>query len=70
MECSSRLSTSTRGRPQTQAQDVQRCTSMPNQARPEMWDVTYNFRGQEHRVQMTTPPGPTIIVNRDGEPRV
>ncbi len=58
------------GRPQTQAQEVQRCTSMPNQARPEMWDVTYNFRGQEHRVQMTSPPGPTIIVNRDGEPRV
>ncbi len=58
------------GRPQVQAQDVQRCTSMPNQARPEMWDVTYNFRGQEHRVQMTSPPGATIIVNRDGEPRV
>ncbi len=56
------------GRPQTQ--DVQRCNTVPSQARPELWDVTYNFRGQEHRVQMTSPPGPTIIVNREGEPRV
>ena len=54
----------------TQAQDVQRCTSVPSQARPDLWDVTYNFRGQDHRVQMTAPPGATIIVNRDGEPRV
>ena len=58
------------GRPQTQAQDVQRCTNFPSQARPELWDVTYNFRGQDHRVQMTSPPGATIIVNREGEPRV
>ena len=58
------------GRTQAQAQDVQRCTSVPSQARPELWDVTYNFRGQEHRVQMTSPPGATIIVNREGEPRV
>ena len=56
------------GHPQTQ--DVQRCTSIPGQARADLWDVTYNFRGQEHRVQMTSPPGATIIVNRDGEPRV
>jgi len=55
---------------QPQPQDVQRCTSTPNQARPELWDVTYNFRGQEHRVQMTTEPGPTITVNLQGEPRV
>lgn len=53
-----------------QTQDVQRCTSVPSQARADLWDVTYNFRGQEHRVQMTSPPGATIIVNRDGEPRV
>ena len=57
------------GRP-AQTQDVQRCTSMPSQARPDLWDVTYNFRGQEHRVQMTSPPGATIVVNREGEPRV
>ena len=50
-------------------QDVQRCTSVPSQARPEYWDVTYNFRGQEHHIQMTTPPGTTVTVNRQGEPR-
>jgi uncharacterized protein YcfJ len=54
----------------TQTQEVQRCTSVPSQTRPDLWDVTYSFRGQEHRVQMTSPPGATIIVNRDGEPRV
>jgi uncharacterized protein YcfJ len=50
-------------------QDVQRCASVPNQAKPEFWDVTYNFRGQEHRIQMTTPPGRTVTVNQRGEPR-
>lgn len=50
-------------------QDVRRCTSTPNEARPDYWDVTYVFRGQEHRVQMTSPPGNTVTVNRDGEPR-
>jgi uncharacterized protein YcfJ len=54
----------------TQTQDVQRCTTVPSQVRADLWDVTYIFRGQEHRVQMTSPPGATIIVNRDGEPRV
>jgi hypothetical protein len=28
-----------------------------------------NDRDVEHRVQMTAPPGRTILVNRDGEPR-
>jgi uncharacterized protein YcfJ len=50
-------------------QDVQRCATTPSQRRPEFWDVTYDFRGQEHRVQMTAPPGATITVNRRGEPR-
>ncbi len=50
-------------------QDVQRCENVQSQARPQYWDVTYNFRGQEHHVQMTAPPGPTITVNRMGEPR-
>jgi uncharacterized protein YcfJ len=54
---------------QASTQNVQRCESVPNQARPEFWDVTYTFRGQEHRVQMTTPPGPTVTVNGQGEPR-
>jgi uncharacterized protein YcfJ len=48
--------------------DVQRCESTTN-TRPEYWDVTYNYRGTEHRVQMSAPPGRTILVNRDGEPR-
>jgi uncharacterized protein YcfJ len=52
-----------------QARDVQRCASVPNQDRPDYWDVTYNFRGQEHRMQMSTPPGPTVTVNAQGEPR-
>jgi uncharacterized protein YcfJ len=49
--------------------DVQRCTSVPDYDHPDYWDVTYTFRGQVHHVQMTSPPGPTITVNRDGEPR-
>ncbi len=48
--------------------DVQRCT-MAQQERPSYWDVNYDFRGAEHRVQMTSPPGPTITVNSNGEPR-
>ena len=58
------------GAAQTSTRDVQRCASSPSQARPEYWDVTYNFRGQEHHIQMTTPPGATLTVNRQGEPRV
>lgn len=49
--------------------DVQHCSSTPSDARPAYWDVTYNFRGQEHHVQMTEPPGQTVPVNRSGEPR-
>jgi len=36
----------------------------------DYWDVTYNFRGYEHYVQTTSPPGRTILVNAHGEPRV
>jgi uncharacterized protein YcfJ len=57
------------GGQQTRTQDVKRCTSVPNQGPPDYWDVTYNFRGQDHRMQMTSPPGPTVTVNRQGEPR-
>lgn len=49
-------------------QDVQRCET--TQGTPAYYEVTYNFRGQEHRVQMSTPPGPTIMVNANGEPRM
>ncbi len=57
------------GRGQTTTQDVQRCENVPGLAQADYWDVTYNFRGQEHRVQMTTPPGSTVLVNDRGEPR-
>jgi uncharacterized protein YcfJ len=50
-------------------QDVQRCANVSNAA-VDYWDVTYNFRGYEHHVQTTTPPGRTIWVNGQGEPRV
>jgi uncharacterized protein YcfJ len=49
--------------------DVQRCENVSSNAQPDYWDVTYNFRGIEHRVQLSAPPGPTIAVNADGEPR-
>lgn len=54
---------------QYQTHGVQRCVTVPSQARPELWDVSYTFRGIDHRLQMTTPPGPTVTVNRQGEPR-
>src|ERR1700687_3208741 len=44
------------------------CTSVPGD-QPDYWDVTYTFRGVEHRVQMSAPPGPTVPVNGNGEPR-
>ena len=51
-------------------QNVQRCEVVPTSASLDYWDVTYNFAGYEHRVQMMTPPGATILVNAQGEPRV
>lgn len=51
------------------AQDVRRCDGNPVQATPSYWDVTYQFRGQEHRIQMANPPGRTVTVNHRGEPR-
>jgi uncharacterized protein YcfJ len=54
---------------QVHTRDVQRCTSAPSQANPDYWDVTYNFRGQEHRIQTAAPPGRTVMVNAQGEPR-
>ncbi|MDP2096956.1 MAG: beta/gamma crystallin-related protein [Hydrogenophaga sp.] len=50
-------------------QDVQRCENVPGGAQAAYWDVSYNFRGQDHRVQMTSAPGATIVVNEQGEPR-
>jgi uncharacterized protein YcfJ len=57
------------GAQQAQTRDVQRCENVTSQTRPNYWDVTYNFRGQEHRIQMTTQPGSTVTVNEQGEPR-
>jgi len=54
---------------QVTTQDVQRCDNAPSQSRPDYWDVSYNFRGQDHRVQMSAAPGPTVLVNEQGEPR-
>ena len=52
----------------TSIRDVRRCETASN-GPPEYWDVSYRFRNVEHRIQMTSPPGRTIVVNRDGEPR-
>jgi uncharacterized protein YcfJ len=57
------------GGQQVSTQNVQRCANVASQAKPSFWDVTYTFRGQENRVQMTTPPGATVTVNERGEPR-
>jgi uncharacterized protein YcfJ len=48
--------------------DVRRCESIPS-GTPAYWDVTYDFRGTQHRVQMGSPPGTTVAVNQAGEPR-
>ncbi len=50
-------------------QDVRRCENVAG-GTPQYWDVTYNYQGVEHRVQMNTQPGATIAVNRNGEPRL
>lgn len=53
----------------TYSRDVQRCSRSEASGPPQYWDVTYRFRGMDRYVQMTRPPGPTITVNREGEPR-
>lgn len=54
----------------TYTQDVQRCESVASAGSLDYWDVTYTFRGYEHHVQTTSPPGRTILVNAEGEPRI
>jgi len=54
---------------QVAAQDVQRCENVPGGAQPAYWDVSYSFRGRDHRVQMASAPGNSITVNEQGEPR-
>jgi uncharacterized protein YcfJ len=58
-----------RGDQTTYNQDVQRCENVQGQLQPDYWDVTYNFRGVEHHVQMNAPPGDTVTVNDNGDPR-
>ena len=58
-----------RGGTQFYSQDVQRCARVEREARPAYWDVTYRFHGVVHRAQLASPPGPTITVNLQGEPR-
>jgi uncharacterized protein YcfJ len=54
---------------QTYSQDVQRCENVQGQGQPDYWDVTYDFQGTQHRMQMSAPPGSTVTVNENGEPR-
>ena len=49
--------------------DVRRCTETQRHSRADYWDVGYHFRGRDHQVQMSSPPGATVTVNRNGEPR-
>jgi len=50
------------------SRDVRRCDNVGG-SQPAYWDVTYSFRGRNHFIQMSYPPGPTIYVNGLGEPR-
>jgi uncharacterized protein YcfJ len=58
-----------RGDQTVYSQDVQRCENVQGQLQPDYWDVTYNFRGIDHRVQLSAPPGATLTVNDNGDPR-
>lgn len=53
----------------TYTQDVQRCSQTGGRDQVDHWDVSYEYRGISHRIQMTSPPGATVTVNADGEPR-
>lgn len=48
--------------------DVRHCDNVQG-GTPDYWDVTYEFRNVDHRIQMSAPPGRTISVNEAGEPR-
>jgi len=54
---------------QYSTRDVRRCETAAASGPPQFYDVTYLYRGVEHRVQMAAPPGRTITVNGNGEPR-
>jgi len=58
-----------RSKGEAQTRDIRKCENVSGPVSPDYWDVSYSFRGQEHRIQMTTRPGSTITVNEQGEPR-
>ncbi len=49
--------------------DVRRCENVTSTT-PAYWDVSYRFAGIEHRMQASSPPGATVLVNNRGEPRM
>ena len=53
-----------------QPQQVTRCNSVPTNQGPDHYDVSYWYHGVRHHVQTTQAPGPTIVVNGNGEPRI
>lgn len=57
------------GNQPVKTEGVKRCSTTPASAKPDYWDVSYSFRGKQHRVQMASEPGSTITVNQAGEPR-
>jgi uncharacterized protein YcfJ len=57
-----------RGGVDVTTQDVRRCESAVS-GPPRYWEVTYAFGGLTHHLQMSAPPGRTILVNQFGEPR-
>ena len=52
----------------TSTRDIRRCENVAGQT-PQYYDVTYDWHGIQHHVQMTSPPARTILVNGNGEPR-
>jgi len=50
--------------------EVQRCRTVGRYDHPDYWDVTYSFRGEQHRIQMSSPPPATIAVYANGQPAV
>ena len=59
-----------RGETRVYGEDVQRCATVERRGRPDYWDVSYQFRGVLHRAQLSAPPGRTITVDANGQPRV
>ncbi len=54
----------------TVTRNVRRCDNAPGSGQVQYYDVDYTYRGVTHHVQTATPPGRTITVNGNGEPRM